>query len=107
MDLWALFDREAEEARTSRNATADATVEIQRYLAEPPLARNSDPMVYWTANKNVYPHLYVLAMQFLSTPATSVPSERIFSKCGDVVSKKRNRLKPALVEKIIFLNKNM
>ena len=33
------------------------------------------------------------------TPASSVPCERIFSKAGEVVSKKRNRLSPGTVEK--------
>ncbi|KAM3625451.1 uncharacterized protein V6R79_012285 [Siganus canaliculatus] len=37
IDLWKLLDMDAEEARTSRNATADAIVKVQRYLAAPPL----------------------------------------------------------------------
>jgi hypothetical protein len=30
-----------------------------------------------------------------------------FSQCGEIVSKKRNRLNPKTVEKIMFLNKNL
>ncbi|XP_056880575.1 uncharacterized protein LOC130529985 [Takifugu flavidus] len=37
IDLWKLLDRDAEEARASRNATADAIVEVQRYPSAPPL----------------------------------------------------------------------
>ena len=107
VDLWASFDREADQARSIRNATADATVEVQRYLTDPPLPWTADPLAYWTDHKNVYPNLYVLAIKFLCMPATSVPSERVFSKCGEIVCKKRNRLKPSTVEKIVFLNKNI
>ncbi|TWW69508.1 hypothetical protein D4764_18G0003140 [Takifugu flavidus] len=100
------FPRDAEEARASRNATADAIVEVQRYLSAPPLERSQDPLVYWTTNKARYPNLYHLANQYLATPASSVPCERVFSKAGEMVSKKRNRLKPSTVEKLLFLNKN-
>ncbi|TWW54507.1 hypothetical protein D4764_0190350 [Takifugu flavidus] len=106
IDPWKLLDRDAEEARASRNATADAIVEVQRYLSAPPLERSQDPLVYWTTNKARYPNLYHLANQYLATPASSVPCERVFSKAGEMVSKKRNRLKPSTVEKLLFLNKN-
>uniref|UniRef100_A0A674MKY1 BED-type domain-containing protein n=1 Tax=Takifugu rubripes TaxID=31033 RepID=A0A674MKY1_TAKRU len=65
-----------------------------------------DPLVYWTTNKARYPNLYHLANQYLATPASSLPCERVFSKAGEIVSKKRNRLKPSTVEKLLFLNKN-
>ncbi|XP_056879562.1 uncharacterized protein LOC130520027 [Takifugu flavidus] len=61
IDPWKLLDRDAEEARASRNATADAIVEVQRYLSAPPLERSQDPLVYWTTNKARYPNLYHLA----------------------------------------------
>ncbi|KAG9261818.1 zinc finger BED domain-containing protein 4-like [Astyanax mexicanus] len=88
------------------NATADATVEVQRYLSDPIIPRTEDPLRFWASQKNVYPHLYHLALEFLCTPASSVPCERIFSKAGEVVTKKRNQLNPSTVEKILFLNKN-
>lgn len=40
-------------------------------------------------------------------PATSVPSEQLFSKAGELISSKRNRLGRKNVDKILFLNKNM
>ena len=49
--------------------------------------------------------LYILSLKFLCTPASSVPCERVFSKAGEVVSKKRNRLSPKVLEQILFLNK--
>jgi hypothetical protein len=41
-----------------------------------------------------FPGLATVAREFLSTPSTSVPSERPFSKAGDVIRKKRSSLKP-------------
>ncbi|KAG9272805.1 zinc finger BED domain-containing protein 4-like isoform X1 [Astyanax mexicanus] len=104
--LWDLLDSHVVETRRVRNATADATVEVQRYLSDPIIPRTEDPLRFWASQKNVYPHLYHLALEFLCTPASSVPCERIFSKAGEVVTKKRNQLNPSTVEKILFLNKN-
>ena len=104
INLWEILDRDASEARMSRNATVDATVEVQRYMTDPPLERSEEPLEYWINHKNVYPLLF---KQFLCTPASFVPSERVFSKCGEVVSKKRKRLSPKSVEKIMFLNQNL
>ncbi|XP_062858504.1 E3 SUMO-protein ligase ZBED1-like [Trichomycterus rosablanca] len=106
-NLWSSFDRDAALARAHRNHTSDATIEVQRYLSDPPLQRSDDPLAYWNEHKNVYPHLFLLAKQYLCIPASSVPCERVFSKAGEVVSKKRNRLSPKTVEKLLFLNKNL
>ena len=43
----------------------------------------------------------------LAIPATSVPSERLFSKAGDVISKKCNRLAPSKADRIVFLMDNL
>ncbi|XP_023811126.1 zinc finger BED domain-containing protein 4-like isoform X1 [Oryzias latipes] len=105
--LWALLDRHVGVQQQVTSTTASATVEVQRYLKEPHIPRTQDPLRYWVTHKVLYPHLYKLAMKFLCTPASSVPCERIFSKAGEIVSQRRNRLKPSTVEKILFLNKNL
>jgi hypothetical protein len=94
-------------SKQSNSATADAIVEVQRYLREPHIKRNDDPLQYWEMHKLLFPHLYILSLKFLCTPASSVPCERVFSKAGEVVSKKRNRLSPKVLEQILFLNKNL
>lgn len=92
--------------RRTQNETADATVEVHTYLGEPNISRMSNPLDYWELHRHVYPNLYKLAITFLCTPASSVPCERVFSKAGEILSKKRNRLKPNTLEKLVFLNKN-
>ncbi|XP_016320206.1 zinc finger BED domain-containing protein 4-like isoform X1 [Sinocyclocheilus anshuiensis] len=105
--LWRHLDDSVMESRRRHSVTADATVEVQRYLAEPNIGRLEDPLQYWERQKLIYPHLYRLAVKYLCTPASSVPCERVFSKAGEVVSKKRNRLSPKTVEKLMFLNKHV
>lgn len=83
--LWELLDTEVKEKRNVRSATANASVETTRYLTEPNIPRNEDPLLYWAKHKHVYPHLYVLARNLLCIPASSVPCERVFSKAGEVI----------------------
>jgi hypothetical protein len=47
-----------------------------------------------------------IAQQFLCVPATSAPSERILSAAGNVLRKKRNRLKPDMASVLIFLHRS-
>uniref|UniRef100_A0A3B5QTD9 HAT C-terminal dimerisation domain-containing protein n=1 Tax=Xiphophorus maculatus TaxID=8083 RepID=A0A3B5QTD9_XIPMA len=104
--LWQRLDTSVMEAKRTQNVSEDATVEIQRYLSEANISRLENPLEYWANHRSLYPNLYKLALIYLCTPASSVPCERVFSKAGEVVSKKRNRLKPKTVEKLLFLNKN-
>ena len=47
------------------------------------------------------------AQRYLSSPATSVPSERLFSSAGDICSDKRTCLLAENVERLVFLQANM
>ena len=44
--------------------------------------------------------------QYLALPATSTPSERVLSTAGIAVDKRRYALTPAMVNSLVFLNKN-
>jgi hypothetical protein len=63
--------------------------------------------MWWQANQSKYPLTAKVAREMLCVPATSVPSERLFSKAGDVITKKRNSLAVGKAEKLIFLMENM
>lgn len=64
---------------------ATLEVEIKGYLAAKRVDRGTDPLEWW-ANHGVssFPLLSKVAFKYLIIPATSVPSERLFSTAGDV-----------------------
>jgi hypothetical protein len=68
---------------------------------------NDNPLFWWQKNSALYPHLSVYAKQRLAVSGTSVPSERVFSKAGELINAKRACLSSENVDRIIFLNKNM
>ncbi|CAB4396011.1 unnamed protein product [Rhizophagus irregularis] len=50
-----------------------------------------------------YPHLAIMAKDFLGVPATSAPSERIFSSAADVITYDRASLAPEMVHSVMCL----
>ena len=56
--------------------------------------------------KKKYPFLSKVSKEYFGIAATSVPSERLFSDVGNVITTKRSSLKPEKVEKLIFLKRN-
>jgi hypothetical protein len=52
---------------------------------------------------NTYPTLYSMAMDYLPTQASSVPSERVFSSSAETDTVKRNKLNPITVEALQML----
>ena len=92
------------ESRAEKNQRIDK--EIQQLSNEAPIGLTEDPLMWWKENEKRYPLVRNLAARVLAAPPTSVPSEQIFSKAGLVVSKKRASLKPAVVNALLFLNKN-
>lgn len=51
-----------------------------------------DIICWWKLHAHRYPNLSRIAWDYLSIPASSVPSEHLFSRAGDIITKKRNRL---------------
>nr|XP_057922488.1 E3 SUMO-protein ligase ZBED1-like [Doryrhamphus excisus] len=89
------------------NRLERAEREMQNYRKEPSIPLSSCPLKWWRENCGQYPLLSYLAKACLSVPATCVPSERIFSTAGDIVSAQRSQLLPENVNMFIFLKKNM
>ena len=90
-----------------QTSTTNHDSEINSYLAEPCIGPNCDPLEYWRCHQQQYPVLQIVAKKFLSMQCTSVPSERLFSTAGQVVSDRRARLQPSTTEKILFTQKNI
>ena len=65
------------------------------------------PVEFWKSNKENYPILYHVFLRIFCVPATSVPSEELFSAAGYTVCDRRNRLSPENVRKIMLVNQNL
>ncbi len=81
-------------------------VEAEGYFAEEVLPRAEDPLAWLKANEKRFHLLSHLAKKYLCIPGASVPSERLFSKAGEVISNRQSRLKAKNVD-MMFLNRNM
>ena len=68
---------------------------------------NNDPLKWWRDRQTKLPILAMLARMYLCIPATSAPSERIFSMASRLINKRRARLTPENAGRIIFVNRNL
>jgi len=96
-----LFDKKIVTPETSYDA------EFASYLLEPIISRMDNPLLWWKIKKSKYPILAQIAKKMLAIQATSTPSERLWSKAGELCSAKRSRLGAKLLDKILFCNHNM
>lgn len=71
--------------------------ELSSYLKRNILKLNEDSLIEWEITRA---KLYNLAMKYL---LIQVPSERLFSKAGETISKTRNRLTESKLSKLHFL----
>jgi hypothetical protein len=88
--------------------TANIIINLKDYLSQPYMPWSSDPLEYWKSKQfdgSLLPFIEVVK-KFFCIPATSVPSEAIFSAAGDLINENRSRLNPRHVDKILFLNRN-
>lgn len=79
-------------------------LEINAFFAEERAQKDTDILFWWKNHYTKYPNLGKMARAFFSTPATSVPSERLFSKASLVARKHRNRLNDDSLRSILCLN---
>jgi hypothetical protein len=80
--------------------------EVALYLQQKQIRLKDDPLKWWVVNEITLPVLAQIARKYLSIPAVSVPSERLFSDAGNHISARRTRLSPGLVNKMLFLKRN-
>ena len=62
--------------------------EINLYLQQRKIGLNDDPLKWWAVNKNNFPILAQIARKYLSIPATSVSSKRLFSDTSNHITAK-------------------
>ena len=105
VNFWDEFDKEREDEKSVHNDKSAIEVELSRYTESQRCERMTDPLTWWKKNEINYPNIAKMAKKYLSIPATSVPSERLFSKAGEIVSARRASIKSKNVDMILFLNK--
>ena len=81
--------------------------EVGKYREEQPIKMDQNPLLWWKLNEFRFPLLSRVAKMYLAVPATSVPSERVFSTAGDILTAQRANLKPQHLDKLLFLKKNL
>ena len=62
---------------------------------------------WWGSKGSQFPMIQRVAKKYLTLNATSTSSERLFSLAGNIVSKKRNSLKPDKVDMLTCLAYNL
>ncbi|CAB5179529.1 unnamed protein product [Rhizophagus irregularis] len=83
-----------------------ASNEVEEYLKEDKISFNQCSFNWWLNKKDKYPILAKMARIHLAIPATSTPSERLFSNAGNLLSAKRSRMNSELFQCIMFLKRN-
>lgn len=60
--------------------------EVPTFLGSTKCAKDRDTtLLQWWHNEFIFPRLATLARKYLTNPASSVPSERVFSLCGNII----------------------
>jgi hypothetical protein len=77
--------------------------EWKRWMLEPRPGEHTDIFKYWSAKQYQYPIVAQVARDHLAIPATSAPSERVFSNGSDIITKKRNKLSPLTIRYLLCL----
>lgn len=85
----------------------DILHQLDTYYGMPIIDKKADPVEWWSRHREKFPDLINLVRQFLSSPATSVYSERLFSEIGNIYVDNRSRLNSENAEKLLFIHHNL
>jgi zinc finger BED domain-containing protein 1 (E3 SUMO-protein ligase ZBED1) len=92
--------------------------EIESYKMEPKLdffsswdpiknsGEHNNPLDWWKSKRTNFPLLSKLSRKILAQPATSAPSERLFSSAGLTIAEDRSRMDSENAEDLTFLKDN-
>ena len=101
---------EEDTVRTSDDVTTLISMELGQY-AKIQFTREQKENVHvislWKDRKSEYPYLFRAVKALLCTPATSVPSERVFSEAGYIARARRSRILPVHLNRYLLIKKNM
>ena len=100
----AIIQSASSQSESSNTDFKNDSIELNKYLQLPLIPRTDDIFRYWKNVETTFPILSKLAFQYLPVIATSVPSERIFSKAGNTKRDRRNRLTGKHLNMLLFLS---
>ena len=80
--------------------------EVDVYVKEPVIPRDSNVIEWWKANRKKFPHLSRFARKVLGIPAASSTSERVFSTAGNIISERRTNLNIDNIEMLVYMKEN-
>lgn len=86
--------------------TQQSNDEFQQWLHQVGIETDEDPLTWWREHEKQFPTIAKIAKKYLCIPATSVPSERLFSDAGNVITKKRASMDPETLEEILMVYEN-
>ena len=90
-----------------RKHTSAFRKETERYETFSTPTKNVSTLNWWKKVAPTLPILANFARSVLAIPASSAKSERVFSKGGNIVTRKRTRLNPKKVEEIVIIQENV
>lgn len=80
--------------------------QLAKLASETQQPQTADPLTWWRENEARFRGLNRLARKYLAIPATSAPSERVFSLAGNICNRRRASLSPDHLDALVFLNAN-
>lgn len=104
--LWS-FHNELVSKKASENSEDNnerMPTNLKHFLNQPTIPIHENIIKFWDVHKMMYPNIAKIAEPYLSLIATSVPSERLFSKAGNIMNAKRNRLSGEKLQQLLFLS---
>ena len=90
--------------KKKKSSNLQSRNEVDEYLITPVEPSNINPCEWWRNHESYYSFLFKIARDYIGIPSTSVPSEQAFSKSGELINKKRNRLGDNSIEACMCLN---
>lgn len=99
IDFRGLYSRDP-----STSTAVGSTSELDKYLSQPRAAYNEDILRWWKERRFEFPILAQMARDLFSVAATSVPSERLFSRASLTIRKHRNRLNTESARYLLCIN---
>merc|ERR1712113_86405 len=105
--LWDILDTEIRHTQSTDTIEISVASEVSKYLRTPNQPRESDPLKWWrVTGQYLCPNVWTVARKYLCIPATSVPSERVFSQAGAIISQRRASLNDDTAADLIMIRGN-